>query len=207
MQVQEDSIINDDQTYAYLGNDISCNLGSTNVVNLMASPDFGKSVRTMVRALTYVTDQSNIEVVPSVKRGNELYHSIGLGAMNLHGYFAKNHMYYGSPESLEFTDVYFMLLNYWTLVESNNIAKERGKTFHQFELSKYADGTYFDRYLAKIDGYKDTDNEFKFVHEEVKKQFEGIFIPTLEDWKKLRESVMKHGLFHGYRLATAPTGK
>src|SRR5690606_18606781 len=54
-QVQRDSIINNDQTYSFLGNDISCNLGSTNVVNLMNSGNFGKSVRTMLRALTFVS--------------------------------------------------------------------------------------------------------------------------------------------------------
>ena len=33
-------------------------------------------------------------------------------------------------------------MNYWTLVESNNIARERGVTFHNFEKSDYANGTY-----------------------------------------------------------------
>lgn len=187
-QVMKDSIIRDDQTYEFLGNDISCNLGSTNVVNLMKSPDFGKSVRTMLRALTYVTDSSSIEVVPPVKNGNDMYHSVGLGAMNLHGYFAKNKMYYGSPESIEFTDIYFMLLNYWTLVESNNISIERGETFYEFEKSKYADGTYFDLYLKQPD--------FEFKHKKVQELFKGVFIPKHEDWIKLKESVMKHGVYN-----------
>ncbi|MFR3960034.1 MAG: hypothetical protein ACLTZB_02920 [Streptococcus salivarius] len=33
-------------------------------------------------------------------------------------------------------------MNYWTLVESNNIARERQETFVGFEKSKYADGSY-----------------------------------------------------------------
>ena len=187
-QVQQDSVIKNDQTYEFLGNDVSCNLGSTNVVNLMASPDFGKSVKVMLRALTYVTDTSDIDVVPSVKKGNEMYHSVGLGAMNLHGFLAKNKIHYGSPESLEFVDVYFMLLNYWTLVESCNIAKERGETFYEFEKSKYADGSYFDMYLNTP--------EFEFKHDKVKELFEGIFIPKHEDWRKLKEDVMKYGLYN-----------
>jgi ribonucleoside-diphosphate reductase alpha chain len=52
LQVQRPSVLNDDQSYAELGTDISCNLGSTNVLNLMESPDFGKSIDAMVRALT-----------------------------------------------------------------------------------------------------------------------------------------------------------
>ena len=116
LQVQTPSVINDRQEYEELGTDISCNLGSTNIPNLMESPDFGKSVRTMTRALTFITDSSDIEVVPSIRNGNRLNHTIGLGAMGLHSYFAKNQMIYGSEESLDFTNVYFMLLNYWTLV-------------------------------------------------------------------------------------------
>jgi ribonucleoside-diphosphate reductase alpha chain len=203
-QVQKDSIINNDQTYDLLGNDVSCNLGSTNVVNLMASPDLGKSVRTMLRALTFVTDSSHIDVVPSVEKGNDMYHSVGLGAMNLHGYFAKNKIHYGSPESIEFTDIYFMLLNYWTLVESNQISIERGETFYEFEKSAYADGTYFDNYLPKIDGYGN--DAYEFQHARVAELFKGIFVPSLEDWRKLKESVMKYGIYNAYRLAVAPTG-
>ncbi len=104
LQVQAPSEINGKQEYEVLGTDISCNLGSTNIVNLMDSPDFGKSVRAMTRALTFVTDASDIDVVPSIQNGNALNHTIGLGAMGLHTYFAKNQMEYGSPESLEFQE-------------------------------------------------------------------------------------------------------
>lgn len=197
-QVQRDSMINNDQTYEILGNDVSCNLGSTNVVNLMSSPDFGKSVRTMLRALTYVTDNSKIDVVPPVKNGNDMYHSVGLGAMNLHGFLAKSKIHYGSPEALEFTDIYFMLLNYWTLVESNNISIETGQVFNEFEKSKYATGEYFNKYLEEP--------EFEFKHEKVKDLFKDIFIPRHKDWLQLKESVMEHGLYNAYRLAVAPTG-
>lgn len=197
-QVHAESVINAKQEYEILGNDVSCNLGSTNVVNLMESPDFGKSVRTMLRALTYVSDKSEIDVVPSVRKGNSLYHSVGLGAMNLHGFLAKNKIEYGSPEALEFTDVYFMLLNYWTLFESNQISLETGETFYEFEKSAYADGTYFDKYTEGDD--------FTFAHKSVEALFEGIFVPKQADWRKLKESVMKHGIYNAYRLAVAPTG-
>ena len=80
MQVQTPSLIDDQQQYEKLGTDISCNLGSTNIVNLMTSPDFGHSVEAMVRALTFVTDHSNVDVVPSIQKGNRQAHTIGLGA-------------------------------------------------------------------------------------------------------------------------------
>ncbi|MDM8204877.1 class 1b ribonucleoside-diphosphate reductase subunit alpha [Ligilactobacillus salivarius] len=197
LQVQRASVINNRQEYEVLGTDISCNLGSTNIVNLMASPNFGKSVEVMTRALTFVTDKSDIDVVPSIQHGNRLAHTIGLGAMGLHAYLAKNQIEYGSPEALEFTSVYFMLLNYWTLIASNKIAKERKVTFDNFENSKYADGSYFDTYLNQ---------EFAPKNARVKELFDGIFIPTKSDWTSLKENVMKYGLYHQNRLAVAPNG-
>lgn len=197
LQVQRASVINNRQEYEVLGTDISCNLGSTNIVNLMASPNFGKSVEVMTRALTFVTDKSDIDVVPSIQHGNRLAHTIGLGAMGLHAYLAKNQIEYGSPEALEFTSVYFMLLNYWTLVASNKIAKERKVTFDNFENSKYADGSYFDTYLNQ---------EFAPKNARVKELFDGIFIPTKSDWTSLKENVTKYGLYHQNRLAVAPNG-
>ncbi|MCD5202298.1 class 1b ribonucleoside-diphosphate reductase subunit alpha [Enterococcus casseliflavus] len=197
LQVQAPSEINGKQEYEVLGTDISCNLGSTNIVKLMDSPDFGKSVRAMTRALTFVTDASDIDVVPSIQNGNALNHTIGLGAMGLHTYFAKNQMEYGSPESLEFTDLYFMLLNYWTLVESNAIAKEKGEVFHNFEKSAYADGSYFTDYIQ---------GDYQPKSEKVKALFEGVFLPTGEDWAALAQTVKETGLYHQNRLAVAPNG-
>lgn len=197
LQVQTPSLLNGKQEYEVLGTDISCNLGSTNIVNLMASPDFGKSVRAMTRALTFVTDASDIDVVPSIQNGNRLSHTIGLGAMGLHTFFAKNHMEYGSEESLDFTNVYFTLLNYWTLVESNTIARQYNKTFDNFEKSDYANGTYFDKYI---------DGDFTPKSDKVKNIFKDIFVPTKEDWKQLREAIQKYGLYHQNRLAVAPNG-
>ena len=199
LQVQTPSTVDNTQTYEQLGRDISCNLGSTNIVNLMASPDFGHSVETMVRALTFITDHSDIDVVPSIQNGNKLAHTIGLGGMGLHSFFAKNQMMYGDPETVEFTNIYFMLLNYWTLVASNQIAKERHTTFYNFEKSAYADGSYFDKYTTQK-------GEFTPQSDKVKALFKDIFIPSAADWDKLKQAVMKDGLYHQNRLAVAPNG-
>ena len=197
LQVQQPSLLNDKQEYEVLGTDISCNLGSTNIPNLMKSPNFGKSVETMVRALTYVTDHSSIDAVPTIKNGNDQAHTIGLGGMGLHTMFATNQMHYGSPESIEFTDIYFMLLNFYTLAASNKIAKERGEAFVNFDKSTYYTGEYFDAY---------TNSDVVFQSEKVKQIFDGIKVPTKEDWSDLKKSVHESGLYHQNRLAIAPTG-
>lgn len=197
LQPQVSSHVDNGQNYIKMGQDISCNLGSANIVNLMASPDFGKSVEVMTRGLTFISDKSNIDTVPTVQNGNNLNHAIGLGSMNLAGYLAQNFIHYDSPEAVEFTSTYFMLLNYWTLVASNKIAKERNKTFYNFEKSKYASGEYFEKY------YK---NDFLPKSDKVKELFNGIFLPKEDDWRKLAEDVSKFGLYNSHRLAVAPNG-
>ena len=197
LQVQNPSVINNAQEYEVLGTDISCNLGSTNIVNLMQSPDFERSIEVAVRALTFVTDHSSIDAVPTVKNGNQKAHTIGLGAMGLHTFFALNQMEYGSPESIEVTDLYFRLLNFYTLKASHKIAKERGVTFDGFEKSTYASGTYFDSY---------TESDVEIKSEKVKEIFANLPIPTAEDWNHLKADVMADGLYHQNRLAIAPTG-
>ena len=197
LQVQEVSEINDDQTYKTLGTDISCNLGSTNIPNLLKSNDFEKSVDTMVRALTFVTNTSSIDSVPSIKNGNDKAHTIGLGAMGLHTAFAMNQIMYGSPESIELTDAYFLALNYYTLLSSNQIARQRNESFYNFDKSDYYSGKYFDKY---------TEEEFSFKSEKVSKIFENIDIPSTWDWLRLKEDVRLYGLYHQNRLAIAPTG-
>lgn len=197
LQVQTPSVINDEQGYDVLGMDISCNLGSTNIVNLMKSSDFGKSIEAMTRALTYITDHSHISVVPSIEYGNSRAHTIGLGAMGLHTYLAHHQMTYGSKDALEFTSTYFMLLNYWTLKASCLIAQEQEETFVDFHQSKYASGEYFNRYLNE---------DFSPKSQKVQRLFGDIFIPGPKDWEDLKNDVQNYGLYHQNRLAVAPNG-
>ena len=197
LQVQTPSVIDDGQNYTTLGTDISCNLGSTNIPNLMASPNFGHSVETMISALTYVTDHSEITAVPSIVKGNNDAHTVGLGAMGLHTFLAQHQIAYGSTEALDFTNVYFSLLNYWSLVASNKMAIERQETFKNFEKSTYATGEYFLPYLTE---------DFAPQTEHVAKIFTDHFIPTADDWSVLAGNIQQHGLYHQNRLAVAPNG-
>lgn len=198
LQSQDLPVVNDEQLYEDFGSDISCNLGSINIPNIMKSGErFGKSVDSMVRALTTVTDKSEINVVPSVREGNAKYHTIGLGAMGLHHFLANNQMHYGSEEALDFVNTFFGLVNYLTLVSSNNIAVERDEVFHDFHLTSYADGSYFDSYISNPPLPK-TDK--------VKELFKDIHLPSSADWEGLSYAVADGGLYHRYRMAVAPNG-
>ncbi|QQR41229.1 class 1b ribonucleoside-diphosphate reductase subunit alpha [Devosia rhizoryzae] len=199
LQVSDASVYNEDLSYEHLGKDISCNLGSLNIAMAMDSADFGKTIETSIRALTAVSDMSNISSVPSVAKGNNESHAIGLGQMNLHGYLARERIFYGSDEGVDFTNIYFLTVTYHAIRASNLIATERGETFKGFGSSKYADGTYFDKY---------TDREWLPATEKVAKIFEdaGIHIPTQEDWKDLKAKVQMTGLYNQNLQAVPPTG-
>ena len=195
-QLQETSVINDYGTEDEIKRDISCNLGSLNIVNVMESKKIRESVHEGIDALTTVSDDTAIANAPGVKKANDELHSVGLGAMNLHGYLAKNGISYESEDARDFANVFFMLMNYYSLERSMQIALERGETFKDFERSEYSKGTYFEKYVT---------NDYGPKSDKVKALFEDIYIPTQEDWEQLKESVQENGLYHAYRLAIAPT--
>jgi ribonucleoside-diphosphate reductase alpha chain len=199
LQVNEASEYHDDLGYKHLGTDISCNLGSQNIARVMDGGDIGRSVETSIRALTAVSEMSAIDSVPSVRRGNDESHAIGLGQMNLHGFLAREHIHYGSEEALDFTNVYFATVLFHALKASNKLAKDRGTSFKDFEDSKYANGTFFDKYVEK---------DWLPVTERGAELFEkfGVKLPTREDWAKLRDQVMKTGLYNRNLQAVPPTG-
>lgn len=195
MQLSEVSEINDYYEKDNIHRGISCNLGSLNIATVMENKRIREAISVAIDALTVVTDISNIDVVPSIKKANEELHSVGLGAMNLHGFFAKNFISYESTEALDFCNVFFMMMNYYSLERSMEIARDRGITFKDCDKSEYAKGTYFDKYV-NADYHPKT--------EKVKSLFEGIHIPNIQDWQTLKEQVMQHGIYHAYRLAIAP---
>ncbi|GAA2197459.1 class 1b ribonucleoside-diphosphate reductase subunit alpha [Sinomonas flava] len=197
LQVSTPSEYNEDLTYAAVGKDISCNLGSMNIAKTMDSGDFGLSIETAIRALSAVSDMSYIQSVPSVAEGNAKSHAIGLGQMNLHGYLARERVHYGSEEGLDFTNIYFYTVLFHALRASNLLAKEHGQAFGGFENSKYASGEFFDKY---------TEQEWVPQTEKVKELFANVHIPTQDDWRALKAEVMEHGIYNQNLQAVPPTG-
>ena len=199
LQVNTPTTYNNDLSYNEIGNDISCNLGSMNIAKVMDGGDILKTVETSIRALTSVSDLSYIDSVMSIAEGNKRSHAIGLGQMNLHGYFGREKIHYGSEEALDFTNIYFYTVLYHALKASNKLAIERDSKFHNFENSKYATGEFFTKYVEK---------EWKPKTKRVEKLFAeaGIEIPNQEDWKKLATKVVKHGIYNQNLQAVPPTG-
>lgn len=179
-----------------LGQDISCNLGSLNIVNVMKQKNMEDTVRYSIKALTKVSDDTDIRNAPAIRKANNEMHSVGLGAMNLHGFLAQNGIAYESKDAIEFVDAFFRTVNFWTIYESTEISKSRGSVFKGFKGSDYQTGKYFDRY----------DEDFEIKSDKVKALFEDIFIPSKDDWDLLAEKVKEDGMYHSYLSAIAPTG-
>ena len=199
LQVSTPSTYHEDLSYDHIGEDISCNLGSMNIAMAMDSPDFSATIETAIRGLTAVSEQTSIDSVPSIRKGNDKSHAIGLGQMNLHGYLGRERIHYGSEEGIDFTNIYFYCVLFEALKASNKIAKERGVKFGGFEESKYATGEFFDKY---------TDAEWVPATDRVKELFDAseISIPTQDDWRELKASIQEHGLFNRNLQAVPPTG-
>lgn len=181
------------------GQDISCNLGSLNIANVMDNKDIENTVNTAIRALSFVSDKTDIKEVPTIKKGNNASHAIGLGAMNLHGYLVRENILYTSEEAIEFSNVFFAMIRYYAIKASMEIAIEKNTTFDGFEKSEYAKGQassvlskyYNNSYLPKTN--------------KVSKLFEGIYIPTPKDWADLLDKVKENGIYNAYLTAIAPT--
>ncbi|MCM3696064.1 class 1b ribonucleoside-diphosphate reductase subunit alpha [Microbacterium oleivorans] len=197
LQVNTPTTFNEDLSYDQIGKDISCNLGSMNIALAMDGRDLAGTVETSIRALSAVSDQSHIRSVRSIEDGNDKSHAIGLGQMNLHGYLAREHVRYGSEEGVDFTNIYFYTVLFHALQASNKIAIERGQVFDGFWDSKYATGEFFDKY---------TEQEWKPATARVEELFEGIRIPTQEDWLALKASIQEHGIYNQNLQAVPPTG-
>lgn len=199
LQVNEASEFNADLSYKHLGTDISCNLGSLNIAKVMDGGELGATVETAVRALSAVSEMSAIDPVPSIRRGNDESHAIGLGQMNLHGFLARERIHYGSVEGIDFTNIYFATVLYHCLRASNALARERQESFQGFRDSAYADGSFFDKYVER-DWLPETPR--------VAALFEkfGIHVPTRYDWETLKAAVMQDGLYNRNLQAVPPTG-
>ena len=178
-----------------IGLDISCNLASGHMGNMMKHKTIKETVRAAMDIMNSVSTKTDISYVPAVAKANRLNRSIGFGIMGHHGYIVENYIAYGSEENIDLIDVFFNAVNYYSLEYSMELAKETGQKFYKFEQSKYADGSYFNgrgEILPKTD--------------KVKALFEGMQLPTNEDWQLLQENIKKYGLYNSHRLAIAPNG-
>jgi ribonucleoside-diphosphate reductase alpha chain len=178
-----------------IGMDISCNLSSGHMEHMIENNAIEDTVYAAMDVMNSVSNNTNIEQVPAIAKANRLNRSVGFGIMGHHGFIAKHFIAYGSKENIDLVDVFFNIVNYYSLKHSMSKAKETGQKFYKFENSTYADGSYFNNR-----------NQILPQTEKIIEMFKNIYIPTDEDWNQLKKDVMTYGLYNSHRLAVAPTG-
>ncbi|WP_425665824.1 class 1b ribonucleoside-diphosphate reductase subunit alpha [Vibrio tubiashii] len=199
LQVNDASHFNDDLSYQHLGRDISCNLGSVNIAKALDGGRLAHTVEVSIRALNAVSEMSAIDSVPSIRRGNDESHAIGLGQMNLHGFLAREQIHYDSEEAIDFTSAYFAATLFHCLTASNKLAQEKQQVFVGFEQSQYANGEFFTKYVKK---------DYSPKTDTVREMFERLDmrVPTVEEWQQLQAKVVEFGLYNRNLQAIPPTG-
>ena len=197
MQVQTPSVLNDDLSYQTVGHDISCNLGSFNMRKMLdlTTDEFTDTVVVATKALDQVSRTTAIDSVPSVRKGNDDSHSIGLGQMNWHGALGDLGIEYGSPESLHILDRYMARVTWAAMLASTQIANDHGP-HAWFDGCEYDTGAWFERVAyPKCEEFGD-DLEI----------MPGLSAPTREEWDALRVEISKYGMANAYLQAIPPTG-
>ena len=197
LQVQTASEFNDDGSYKHVGEDISCNLGSLNVHHMLnlTNDEFTDTVIASTKALDQVSRSTSLDKVPTVKKGNDTTHSIGLGQMNLHGALGARKIWYDSDEGRDLFDKYMAKVTWAAMLASTQVAKEHGAHAY-YDGSEYDTGAWFDRVVTpKLEEWGDD------LH-----IWGDLYAPTRAEWDMLRVEMAKYGLGNGYLQAVPPTG-
>ena len=123
--------------------------------------------------------------IDAARRSTMARRSLGIGYIGLAHFLAKNKVKYGDPEALPLIHELTEAFQYYLLVASNNIAKEKGAC-EWFDRTKYSQG------LLPIDTYK--------------KDVDNLVDPVYNmDWDTLRYDIRKYGLRHSTLTAQMPS--
>lgn len=166
----------------------SCNLGSINIHSFIKRTKDGvafdwekleKTVRKALRFLDNIIDVNNYPI-KRIEEATKLTRRVGLGIMGLADALFALMIPYNSEEGFSFMRRLAEFIDYYAMVESVELAKERG-AFPTYNLSSYPDGS------IPIEGY--------YRKEE-----------WHMDWDYVAEVVKKHGIRNSHVTTIAPTG-
>ena len=201
LQVITPTTYNEDLSYDQIGKDISCNLGSLNIALAMDSPRLRQDRRDgHPRRSPPSATRATSPRCRSIEDGNDESHAIGLGQMNLHGYLARERVFYGSEEGIDFTNIYFYTVLFHALRASNRIAIERGAGLRRLRGLEVRVGRVLRQvHRAGVGAARPRRSRQLFAEAD-------IHIPTQEDWGELKASVQEHGIYNQNLQAVPPTG-
>ena len=171
------------------GDTVICNLASINVAKVHLPADVARVVPIAMRTLDNVIEL-NAYPLQEARISAQKYRAVGLGMMGLAQYFAENKLMYGSPESVEATDVLFKNLAYETLRSSVDLAKERW-AYPAFPWSEYSKGKAFGKQIRDFE-----ELDWDYIHDNLLKQHWM--------WHTLERDMMTHWTRFWYHSSPAP---
>ena len=160
------------------GDFVECNLASLTLgkFDVNDKEELEEVVRTVTRALDNVIDL-NYYPTPYAEVTNKKYRAIGLGTSGYHHMLVQNDIRWSDKQAHgNFVDRVYEDINYYAILESMEIAKEKG-AYEMFEGSDWENGDYF-----SLRDY------------------------SSDRWLELKQQVKENGLRNGYLMAIAPTG-
>ncbi len=166
-----------------------CNLGSINVYAFAKEDETGKTYmdwdglkEAVLICTKFLDNVIDINKFPlkAIEDMSLATRKIGLGVMGVGDVMFELGIPYNSVEGYKFMEQLMEFINYWSKVESIQLAKERG-VMPYYSKSFYQEG---------------------------KMPFAGFYDKGSQhfDWEKLAEEVKKHGIRNGYTTIIAPTG-
>ena len=161
-----------------------CILSAINVGKVKSDEELEELCDLSVRSLDELIDYQEYPV-RAAEVGTKARRSLGVGFIGLAHYLAKLGFKYESKEAWDAVHKLSESFQYYLLVASNQLAKEKGHCGY-FGRTKYADG------ILPIDTYK------KDVDEISNPQYQ-------HDWEGLRASILEHGLRHSTLSAQMPS--
>ena len=168
----------------------SCNLGSINVGKLVYVKDgkyefdwdqYEKMIRLCTRFLDNIVD-TNVYPLPEIDSASKGNRRIGLGVMGVADLLLKLEIPYNSKQGYELQSRLAECMSYYSMVESVELAKERGK-FSDYENTTYKDGK------LPISGYYDIPKDQHNY-----------------DWDILVDDIKENGIRNVVTSTVAPTG-
>ena len=187
-----------------------CNLASICLPSYIEDGVFnfeklGKYTRTVCKNLNKIIDKT-FYPVDKARRSNLRHRPIGIGVQGLSDTYMILRYPYESKEAIELNKRIFETIYYHAMSMSMEIAKKREKIilnnedYYDVKLNEYESG--LDKYrgaYSTFDGSPLSKGIFQFD------MWEGAETPTMYDWNKLREDVMRHGVRNSLLLAPMPT--
>lgn len=188
LQPQQSSVFKENGEFEEVGRDIACNLGSLNVAKMEKADEetFAQTVADSVEFLSNVAVYGDFSCSPTVENGNRKARAIGLGQMNLHGYFIEKGVDYDSEEAVDLWRSYIQRVTYHAISQSCKMAKLYSP-FEDFKGSGWESGETIG---LMIQDMIDHDADPKLI----------------DAYGELQERVSRWGVFNQHLQAIPPTG-